>query len=238
MKRKLYITAMLSFLALLLPFLAAAQSETADVPLGDVARALRKKKAQPVHTVIDNDNLPQVMDEVQRRKLSDVSPLLSIEPGKNFQVSSPDVTCSLSFSAQVVPLVNDSIVSKELPDSELLKLDGPAAITGDTLQLSVYNGTGWNVRELTVGLTIVRHENAKAAYYGSVALGSAKLIPAAATDDSAAAEKRSDLTLLYHLKGKAAPLTTTVFREPLGITLRSDQEWHWSIVHATGTPPR
>ena len=234
MKRKLHITAMLSFLALLLPFLAAAQS----VPLGDVARALRKKKAQPVHTVIDNDNLPQVMDEVQRRKLSDVSPLLSIEPGKNFQVSSPDVTCSLSFSAQVVPLVNDSIVSKDLPDSELLKLDGPAAITGDTLQLSVYNGTGWNVREITVGLTIVRHENAKAAYYGSVALGSAKLIPAAATEDSAAAEKRSDLTLLYHLKGKAAPLTTTVFREPLGITLRPDQEWHWAIVHATGIPPR
>jgi len=237
MKRKLYITAMLSFLALLLPFLAAAQSGTADVPLGDVARALRKKKAQPVHTVIDNDNLPQVMDEVQKRKLSDVSPLLSIEPGKNFQVSSPDVTCSLSFSAQAVPLLNDSIVSKELPDSELLKLDGPAAITGDTLQLSVYNGTGWNVREITVGLTVVRHENAKAAYYGSVALGSAKLIPAAATDDSAA-EKRSDLTLLYHLKGKAAPLTTTVFREPLGITLRPDQEWHWAIVHATGIPPR
>ena len=120
MKRKLYITAMLSFLALLLPFLAAAQSGTADVPLGDVARALRKKKAQPVHTVIDNDNLPQVMDEVQKRKLSDVSPLLSIEPGKNFQVSSPDVTCSLSFNARAGSLLVKPVLLDTLPLAELL----------------------------------------------------------------------------------------------------------------------
>ena len=223
---------MLSFLALLLPFLAAAQSDTADVPLGDVARALRKKKAQPVHAVIDNDNLPQVMDEVQKRKLGDVSSLLSIEPGKNFQVSSPDVTCSLSFNAQSTSLLSDPYVPQDLPDGELVKLDGPATINGDTLQVSVYNGTAWNLKEITVGLTILRRSETNTTYYGS-----AKLLPAAA-ETATPAEKHSDLTVLYHLKGSAPPLATTDFHEKLGAALGADQEWHWAIVQAKGIPPK
>ncbi|MBV8052192.1 MAG: hypothetical protein JOZ80_13430, partial [Acidobacteriaceae bacterium] len=40
-----------------------------------------------------------------------------------------------------------------------------------------------------------------------------------------------------HLKGTAAPLATTIFRDTLGASLASDQEWHWAIVSAKGVPP-
>ena len=91
----------------------------------------------------------------------------------------------------------------------------------------------WNVREITLGLTIVRHGAETAAKSG----GSAKLVTAATGSEAAGAEKRSDVTLLYKLNGTAAPFVTTVFKEPLGIPLSLDQEWHWAIVRAKGTPP-
>jgi len=207
---------------------AAAQEE---MPLGDLARSLRKTKNLPTHTVIDNDNMSQVMQEVESRKLKGALAFSIDDTGKNLQMSSPDVTCSLSFSAQATPLISEQIVSQELPLTELIKLDGPAAIEGDTLEIQVYNGSAWNVREITLGLTIVRHsaETAEAR--------SAKLISAAAGQESPSTEKRADVTLLYKLTGTAAPFATTAFKEPLGIPLSPDQEWHWSIVRAKGTPP-
>jgi hypothetical protein len=212
---------------------AAILAAQEEMPLGDLARSLRKTKGLPSHTVIDNDNMSQVMQEVESRKLKG-APAFSIdESGKNLQMSSPDVTCSLSFSAQATPLISEQIVSQELPLSELIKLDGPAAIDGDTLQVQVYNGSGWNVREITLGLTIVRHGADTAAKSG----GSAKLVTAATGSEPVGAEKRSDVTLLYKLSGAAAPFVTTVFKEPLGIPLSADQEWHWAIVRAKGTPP-
>ena len=208
---------------------AVAQEE---MPLGDLARSLRKTKGLPSHTVIDNDNMSQVMQEVESRKLKG-APAFSIdESGKSLQMSSPDVTCSLSFSAQATPLISEQIVSQELPLTELIKLDGPATIEGDTLQIQVYNGSGWNVREITLGLTIVRH-NAES----SAKNDGAKLVTAAAGVESTVLEKRSDVTLLYKLSGTAAPFATTVFKEPLGIPLSPNQEWHWAIVRAKGTPP-
>jgi hypothetical protein len=207
---------------------AAAQEE---MPLGDLARSLRKTKNLPSHTVIDNDNMSQVMQEVESRKLKGAMAFSVDDTGKNLQMSSPDVTCSLSFSAQASPLISEQIVSQELPLTELIKLDGPAAIDGDTLQIQVYNGSAWNVREITLGLTIVRHSAETAAARG------AKLVTAAAGQDSPVPEKRADVTLLYKLNGTAAPFVTTIFKEPLGIPLSPDQEWHWSIVRAKGTPP-
>jgi hypothetical protein len=50
--------------------------------------------------------------------------------------------------------------------------------------------------------------------------------------------KRSDTTILYHFKGAAAPNSKTTFQLPLGVTLGPDQEWHWGIVEAKGTPPK
>jgi hypothetical protein len=232
MKRKPSLTMIVALASWLLPACLAAQSYDPDMPLGDFARSLRKSKALPVRTVIDNDNLAQVMDDVESRRLSG-SWLFSFDGlAKSFRVSSPDVTCSLSFSAQATALLSDPFVPRELPESELAKLDGPATITGDTLQVSVYNGSGWDLREITVGLTLLRHAEANTAYYGT-----AKLMPAAVTS-AKTAERRSDMTVLYHLKGAAAPLTTTVFSETLGTALGPDQEWHWAIVQAKGIPPK
>ncbi len=147
---------------------------------------------------------------------------------KKFQVSSPDVTCDLSFSGSATSLLSDAYAPQELPAGELAKLDGPATISGDTLQVSVHNGTTWNIKEITVGLTILRDSGTDAAQSGS-----ARLIPAAETT-TLLSEKHPDVTVLYHLKGSAAPSSTTVFQETLSAALSHDQEWHWAIVQAKG----
>ena len=220
---------------LLTPSAMVAQEDAGETPLGDVARSFRKKPSAS-QTVIDNDNFSKLMDEAESHRLSVSSLLYSMNPGqKSFQVSAPDVTCSLSFSAKASSLLSSPYVLKDLPAAELIKLDGPARIDGDSLQLSVYNGTEWNLHELTIGLTIVKRKDpSEAGYYGS-----AHLVPAVGRLDQTVetpVEKRSDVTVLYKIKGEAAPFTTTVFRTPLDATLASDHEWHWAIVRAKGTP--
>ena len=230
MTRKLVLPLTLILLGVLLPVCVAAQSDSGEPSLGDLARLFRKGKAAPEHTVIDNDNLHQVMDEVQTRKLNG-SLLFSIDAiTKKFQVSSPDVTCDLSFSAAATSLLSDAYAPQDLPAGELAKLDGPATITGDTLQVSVHNGTSWNIREITVGLTILRSPEDNTARSAA-----ARLVPAAQTT-TLLSEKHPDSTVLYHLKGSAAPSSTTVFHENLGIAPGQDQEWHWAIVQAKGVP--
>jgi hypothetical protein len=215
-----------------LPY-AGAQQPWDEVSLGDLARSLRKDKQPTVPVVIDNDNLSRVMEEVENHRLSG-APLFSLDSsGKTFQMSSPDGSCSLSFSANATALLSDPYVAEALPQSELVKLDGPAAIDGDSLQVSVFNGTDWDLREITVGLTIVRHVENTTAY-----LGSARLVPAAAIDDPEPTGKPSDLTILLHMRATAAPLLMTVFSEKLKATVAPDQEWHWAIVDAKGIPPK
>jgi hypothetical protein len=236
---------------------ARAQSDAGGMSLGDLARSLRKQKAapaQPAKTVIDNDNLSNVMDQVEsdRQKRKGTLNFTFDEAGKEFKVASPDVTCSLSFNAQATALLSDPYAPQDLPDSELAKLDGPAIINGDDLEISVYNGSGWNLKEITVGLTIIRpekntganHEEARRDEIKTAYFGAARLVPvsaqspaAPATATAAAPEKHSDVTVLYHLKGFAAPLATTVFRETLPTAPAPDQEWHWAIVQARGVPP-
>ena len=231
---------------LLWPVSTRAQSDATEMPLGDVARSLRKGQDVGTHNVIDNDNLSQVMEEVESRKLTGTSLVFSIDQsGKGFKVSSPDITCSLSFNAQASPLIADQFVSRDLPDADLAKLDGPASLSGDTLQVSLHNGTDWILREITVGLTIVRHESPSEAAKISVPklVQAAQIVHTPAPDappETApqAVEKRSDVTVLIHLKGAAAPLATAVFRQSLGAALSPDQEWHWAIVKARGIPPR
>jgi hypothetical protein len=224
---------------------AWAQYEEHPIPLGDLARSLRKKEKEkdknteqptshtvPASTVIDNDNLSQVMDDVASRRLVGASPLYSFDgAGKTFQVSSPDVTCSLSFNATAASLLARPAVPIVLPEDELRKLDGPASITEDSLQVSVFNGTDWKLEEITVGLTVVKRASLTAGYYGS-----GKLVPAA-SETIVTAEKHSDVTTLHRLKGTAPPLLVTVFKAPLTITLGPDEEWHWSIIQAKGFPP-
>ena len=233
MSHKCYLGVFLVFLGTMLPVYAVAQSDD-GVSLGDLARSLRQSKApqEPAApNVIDNDNLSQVIDDVEHFRQNG-KPIFSFDgAGRNFRMSSPDGTCSLSFNANATALLSSPYVSQDLPQSELAKLDGPANIHGDTLEVSVYNASAWSVREITVGLTIVRRAEPSAASYGD-----AKLLPAVA-EEAVPAEKRPDLTLLLHLKGSTAPFTTSVYREKLDALLENGQEWHWAIVEAKGIPP-
>lgn len=220
-------------LGIMLPVWAAAQSDGA-VSLGDLARSLRQSKApkEPAApSVIDNDNLSQVIDDVEHFRRGR-EPMFSFDgAGRNFRMTSPDGTCSLSFNANATALLSTPYVSQDLPQNELANLDGPAIIHADTLEVSLYNASAWNVREITVGLTIVRRPDTRATSYGT-----AKLLPAVA-GDSQPAEKRSDLTLLLHLKGSTAPFATSVYREKLDAVIDDGQDWHWAIVAAKGIPP-
>lgn len=208
---------------------ACAQSTDDGPSLGDIARALRAKK-KPDLPVIRNDNfshLPQLIRETERKALA----AGLVAPSGAPRHSEPEITCSFAFSAQAqnAPAAQGS-APQDLPAGMLAKLDGPAVISGDTLQVSIYNGSNWDVREITVGITVVKRENQVAA------LASARLLPAS---DAGPAPmlKKPDETFLYHLKGSAPPLSTTAFKQALGLNLGPNDEWHWAILQARGLPP-
>ncbi len=220
----------------------AARAQDDQPSLGDLARNLRREKAQqqldqaqpqPEPPLIDNDNLAQAMEDV--KKLKDANKLVfSIDPsGRGFRVSSPDVSCSLAFNGRASSLLVKPVLVEDLPLADLLKLDGPAFIEDNTLQLEMMNGTDWELREVTVGLTLERKpgENAEIA-------ARARVIPAAEGNAAVTVERRSDMTLLYHLKTTAKPFSTTTFRENIGITPAADEDWRWSIVGAKGIRPQ
>jgi hypothetical protein len=230
MKRSLPI-----FVALLSCLMTAplfAQSDEVETPLGDIARALRKTKKPPEQAIIDNDNLSKVVDDAESSRVKGSVKFRFEGSSQEVQVSSPEVTCSLSFNGEAPASSTDSSSPLDLPSSELVKLDGPASINGDTLQISVYNPTGWKVNEITVGLTILRPAASTAANYGS-----ARLLPAALADEPPS-QKRSDMTVLYHLTGSASPFSSALFEQSIGMTLNPEQEWHWAIVQARGIPPK
>jgi hypothetical protein len=217
-------------LALTLPVCLVAQDT--DAPLGDVARALRREKEDkktPDHNIIDNENLDQLMNELQSKKFNSTSLLFSLDgQGKNFKVSAPDVSCSLSFNGKATSLLTDTTTPRTIPNEEIAKLDGPAIIQGNTLQISVYNGSEWNVKELIVGLTTLRLALPKP--YGPV------MLQPASQSVVELEEKRPDQTVIVHLKGSAAPRSTTVFTTDLTSQPGQDQDWHWAIVGAKGLP--
>lgn len=223
--------------------LRAQSDDPNNVSLGDLARNLRQKKEaaaktpSPAAPVIDNDNFNAVMEDVASHRPSHSLTFSFDNLGKSFKVSSsPDVTCSLSFNANATALLTDPYASRDLPAEALAKLEGPATLNGDQLEISLHNGSGWSLKEITVGLTILRREDDQA-YQGP-----ARIITAAATPLPGAPpvpeEKHSDTTLLYHIKGAAAPDSTTLYREALDTTIPPDQEWHWAIIEAKGYPPR
>jgi hypothetical protein len=218
------------FAVLLGPATVLAQSDS-PVSLGAFARSLRQEKQSTAPVIIDNDNLSRVMDEVATHRFG-ASPLFSWNgSGTTFQTTFPDGTCSLSFNANATALLTVPYVAEELPQDQISKLEGPASIDGDDLRISVYNGSSWNLKEVTVGLTVVRRAESNAASYVP-----AKLIPAVA-DMPAPSGKPSDLTLLIHMKGSITPLTATVLHQKLPAALAPDQEWHWAIIQAKGIRP-
>ena len=191
-----FIVPRLRFVVLCVLLIPSAVWAQDDAPsLGDLARNLRndkdKDKAQQPQplTVIDNDNLTQVMEDAKSaRPVDNFKTVLSIDPsGNTLKVSSPDVTCSLSFNARSSSLIKSAPI-EELPLTELLKIDGPGSIQDESLQLQVFNGTDWDIKEITVGLTLERKpgENAERA-------ASARVIPAAEGLTPVAVERRSDV---------------------------------------------
>ena len=233
-----------ALLAGLTPVLLVAQDDPNDLPLGDVARTLRKK-TPPSQDVIDDDNLSKVMEQAEGRHASGSAlKFLMAGDGKAFQVSAPDVTCSLSFTANVKSLLSSQYAQMELPASEVLKLEGPATIEGDALIISVYNRTDWHVSEVAVALTVVKKsETREASLSGGPTLeGRAKLLLALADsspqESGVRPEKKPDMTLIYRMRAAAPPAVTTVFSAPLNRELAPDEEWHWAIVQAKGYPPQ
>jgi hypothetical protein len=213
-----------------------AQEDANDIPLGDLARSFRKKPLAS-DAVIDNDNLSKVVDDAESRRAAG-APVFSLDSGaKGAHVSSPDVSCSLSFTGKTASPFSDPLLLDDLPRAELAKLDGPATIDGDSMQVSVHNGTSWELREVVIGLTIVRRsEISNGSYY----YGQARIVPAVAGVSPQAQDsyqKQPDVTLLLHVKGSAAPSATATFRTALNFALFPDQEWHWAIVKAKGIPP-
>jgi len=224
---------------LLWPMVVVAQEDQPS--LGDVARNLRRNKAQqqveqaqpPAPApVIDNDNLTQALEDVKKIKSAEKVVFSADSSGRNFKLSAPDVSCSLAFNGLTSSLLIKPVLIEDLPLAELLKLDGPASIQDDSLQIELLNGTDWELREVTVGITLERKpgENAEVA-------ARARVIPAAENSTPVSVERRSDMTLLYHLKATSKPFSTTIFRESIGITPSPDEEWRWSIVEAKGIRP-
>lgn len=228
MQRKFRHGVALALLGLVLPVISAAQSDD-GVSLGDLARALRNKKAAAAAAIIDNDNLAQVMEQAASRHKSGSLEFLIEQSGKKFEVVSPDATCSLSFNANAAALLSAPVVPSELPPADLAKIDGPATFADGVLQISLHNGSQWDLREITVSLTIVQPD-------ADDFENTFKLLPAV-QEIPAATEKLPDTTLLLRLKGEAAPSATAVFEEKLGNILSPDQDWRWAILQAKGIPP-
>jgi hypothetical protein len=211
---------------------AKAQDDENETPLGDVARNLRRKNP-PSNSVIDDDNLRQVMEQAERQRgASQGLKFLMTGEAKGFQVSAPDATCSLAFTANAKTLLSSQYAQLELPASETEKLTGPATIEGDALTVSVLNGTDWHVSEVAVALTIVKKVNAAEPFDAVKPAGGKD-----AFDSVVRPEKNSDRTMIYRMRAAAAPSSITVFSAPLNVDLAPGDEWHWAIVEAKGYPP-
>ncbi len=180
------------------------------------------------------------MDEAESRRASGSAfKFLMAEEMKGFQVSAPDVTCSLAFNASAKSLLSSQYAQMELPPSEMRKLAGPATIEGDALAVSVFNGTNWHVSEITVALTIVnKNEPSDALSSGN---GAKAVIPGnfrEQVESEVRPEKRPDQTVLYRMRAASPPSSTATFSAPLNLELAPGEEWHWAVVQARGYPPQ
>ncbi len=202
--------------------LSAQQDE---IPLGDLAREFRHSKPPDQSEIIDNDNLTLMMDKAESERL-DGQPVFAISPsGRTFTAVSPDGSCSLSFVATSSNRTPAAYIASDLPQDELLKLVGPASIEDGSLQVSLHNGTPWEVKEIVVGVTVLQNQSGP------------EYRPAIMGPLPVSSEKPPDLTVLYHLKGNSSPESTAIFRAPLGGSFSESKDWHWAIVGARGIPP-
>ncbi len=206
----------------------AAQDDPNNVPLGDVARNMRKNSAHP-QQVIDDDNLSNAMQQADSRHSASGLRYVMGGGDKDFRVASPDVTCSLAFSPNAKSLLSSQYAQMELPPDDLAKIHGPATIEGDALTVSIFNGTDWHVSEISVAVTIVKKDADASSLNG--------LSTMAAPDSMVRPEKKPDTTFIYRMRAAASPWATTTFNAPLNGDLAEGEEWHWAILQARGYPP-
>jgi hypothetical protein len=213
---------------------AAAQDDPNETPLGDVARAMRKKNPPAQKQVIDDDNLSQVMEQADRpRPFGPGMQFSMVGESKGFQMSVPDATCSLSFTANVKALLSSQYAQMMLPPSDMAKLEGQAAVEGDALTIPVFNHTPWHLSELAVAFTVVRKGRPEA---GDLSYDGISSEPAAAFEQ-VRPEKKPDVTVIYRMRAAAPPWVKTTFSAPLDLELSPGDDWHWAIVEAKGYPP-
>jgi len=198
-----------------------------DISLGDLARSVRKTKpAESQPEVIDNDNMNIMMDKAEAERL-DGKPVFSIDPsGKAFRMTSPDGTCSLSFDAKAAALITTPYVASDVPQYELAKLEGSAAVHDGVLEVTLHNGSDWELKEIMVGVTLLNASTTQ--------LQPARLVTA--TDFQLDA-KPPDLTMIYHMKTAAPADSTKIFRAVVSDDLSQAKDWHWALVAARGVPP-
>jgi len=212
---------------LLLSVALTVRAQDDEVSLGDLARTIRKEKATDAHPqVIDNDNLSVMMDQAEAERLNG-KPVFSIDPsGKAFRMTSPDGTCSLSFDAKATALISSPYISSELPQYELARLEGSATIHDGILEVTVHNATGWELKEVVIGVTLLNQTGAE--------LQPASLIT---TTDLQTEARRPDVTAIYHLKATAPSDSTAVFKGIVSDEVGQAKDWHWALVAARGVPP-
>jgi hypothetical protein len=224
---------------------ATAQDDPEPMPLGDVARGLRKK-APPAKPVIDDDNLPQVMQQVDSHDdAASRFRFLMSRDSQGFQVSAPDVSCSLAFTANVKALLSSQYDQMDLPPTEMAKIEGKAVVEGDALTVPVFNGTQWHLSELAIAFTVVKKPRTGVLPWNheGVSSASADVTPPLAPEIAADAfqqvrpEKRPDVAVIYRMRAAALPWSNAVFSAPLKLELDPGEEWHWAIVQAKGYPP-
>ncbi len=224
-------------LALCLPAFVCAQ-EDQPPSLGEVAREARKVKppenpSGSDQKVIDNDNFAAVLDEAEAARLTG-KPVFSIDrSGSAFRMTSPDGTCSLSFDAKATALISSSFVSSDLPQDELPKLEGHALIHDDVVEISVHNGTRWELRELVIGVTVLQFQSA-------VQIDASSAEPKTVSDPTWTG-KRPDSTSIYHLRGSVSANASGTLSAVLGsesnVSISGSADWHWALVSARGIPP-
>ena len=223
---------------------AAAQDDSDQTPLGDVARNLRKKTPL-TKPVIDDDNLPQVMQQADHHEGGPGLRFLMSGGIRGFQVSVPDATCSLAFTANVKSLLSGQYDQMDLPPTEMAKIEGKAVVEGDALTVPVFNATQWHLSELAVAFTVIKKARKGVVPWNQDAASSssAEGTPTLTREIGADAfqqvrpEKRPDVTVIYRMRAAALPWSNAVFSAPLNVELDPGEEWHWAIVQARGYPP-
>jgi hypothetical protein len=212
---------------------SVAQQDPNDVPLGDVARNLRRNPS--TRPVIDDDNFGQVMQQAESGKEFGSSLRFMMAGEANgFQVGVPDATCSLSFSSNAKSLLSSQYAQVELPTTDVAKLEGRATIEGDALMLPLRNNTDWHVSEVAVALTIVK----KRPSLEELSSGLVQPEMPDSLGSEVRPERKADTTVIYRMRAAAAPFATTLFSTPLKVDLDPGDEWHWALVAARGYPPQ